>query len=105
MQERSWRPLIELMQGVELSGYSFGHLAPREPWRIRAAATPAGRVPYQVRFHLVRQGACWLQVDGEPVRLLTAGDAVVLVHGTAHQLSDVERTGGATRQTASVAAA
>lgn len=36
-------------------------------------------------FHLIGQGACWMQVTGvdEPVRL-DAGDLVVLTRGTAH---------------------
>ncbi len=40
------------------------------------------------KFHLVLQGACWLQVDGlDPVEL-TAGELVILPRGERHTVSD-----------------
>jgi len=65
---------------VQSSVYCLSEL--RAPWgfRVDGAAT--------AKFHLVLEGACWLEVDGlDPVRLHTP-DLVVLVGGQGHVMRD-----------------
>jgi AraC-like DNA-binding protein len=42
-------------------------------------------------FHVVVAGRCWLSLDDRPPQVLTAGDVVLLAHGTAHRLVDEPR--------------
>lgn len=59
----------------------------RAPWGLDfpAASTAV--------FHVVVGGRCWLSLDGRPPQPLTAGDVVLLAHGTAHRLLDEPRPG------------
>jgi AraC-like DNA-binding protein len=40
-----------------------------------------------VIFHLITEGDCWVEIDGEAPLPLTAGDAVVFPHGHAHRMA------------------
>jgi AraC-like DNA-binding protein len=43
----------------------------------------AGRV---IVYHLVTEGECWVEMDGQPPLRLSAGDVVVFPHGDAHRM-------------------
>jgi AraC-like DNA-binding protein len=65
---------------VQSSVYCLSELT--APWGFRVDGANAAK------FHLVLEGACWLQPDGAgPVRL-AAGDLVILPRGEAHVMSD-----------------
>ena len=75
--------LSELFNNVEVASSLYGRIEARAPWAIDYPQVNfAG-------FHVVIAGACWLHVhDRRPALHLTAGDFVVLPHGTASSLSD-----------------
>lgn len=50
-------------------------------WSLHFAATSCAT------FHVVDSGGCWLSIEGETPRLLTARDVLVLPRGTAHTLA------------------
>jgi hypothetical protein len=41
-------------------------------------------------FHIVAEGSCWLEVDGEERRVLAKGDIVGFPHGHAHRMGNGE---------------
>jgi AraC-like DNA-binding protein len=41
-------------------------------------------------FHIVAEGSCWLEVDGEERRVLAEGDIVGFPHGHAHRMGNGE---------------
>lgn len=73
--------LSALLQGVELSGRVTNTATVRAPWGL--ARGGAG----SAIFHLVSEGACWLQTEGQVLEL-QQGEAVVLPRGSAHALTD-----------------
>jgi len=52
------------------------------PWGIRISAQEG------VMFHIVKEGACWLQREGEPPLRLQQGDLVLLPQGLDHDVVD-----------------
>jgi AraC-like DNA-binding protein len=44
------------------------------------------------KFHLVLQGSCWLDLDGQPPAELTEGDLVILAGGHRHTMRDQPRS-------------
>lgn len=80
--------------------------------RIECGAPWGMEVPERDRatFYVVARGSARLEVEGEPVHELSAGDTVFIPHGTAHVVRDAKQTkpvrvcdstpqpGGATRR-------
>ena len=40
-----------------------------------------------VIFHLITEGECFVEMNGDPPLRLTAGDAIIFPHGDAHRMS------------------
>jgi AraC-like DNA-binding protein len=86
-------PLSELLRVVHLSGALFVEARLSAPWayrspRARLAAPLIERSADRiVILDLITAGECWLQVDGEPARHVTAGHALVYPRGDAHRMS------------------
>ncbi|MCX5387085.1 AraC family transcriptional regulator [Streptomyces sp. NBC_00083] len=58
--------------------------------RVRMTGSWCARLPAYdgAGFHVVLKGGCWLLPDGGAPVSLSAGDAVLLPHGTGHVLAD-----------------
>lgn len=75
--------LTEVLNSLHLQGSLYVRAAFTAPWGVRFTPAPAAA------FHILEEGACWLQLDDEPApRLLTQGDIVVIPQRRGHQLSD-----------------
>jgi AraC-like DNA-binding protein len=86
--------LSDVLHSVRLTGALFFAVDASSPWVARAPSDRllapilqpgAQRV---VSYHVVREGRCWCEVEGEPAIALEAGDVVVVPHGDAYALSD-----------------
>ena len=65
---------------VQSSVYCLSEL--RAPWGFRVDGAN------MAKFHVVLEGACWLEADGlDPVKL-AEGDLVILAHGHGHVMRD-----------------
>ena len=73
----------ELLASVRIRSTVYCHSDMRAPWGFAVKAKDV------CAFHLVVDGACWLEVDGTdgPVRL-ESGDVVLLMTGRSHRLKD-----------------
>ena len=89
--------LSETVRVVKLVGAIFIHARFTAPWCYKSPsadrAAPllepgAGRL---VIFHLITQGECYVQLDGQPPVLLNAGDVVLFPHGDAHLMTSQAR--------------
>lgn len=85
--------LSDVLRAVRLSGAFFFDVHARAPW---VAETPQGRSvvdamfpgsDHLISYHLLIEGTCWVELEGEPPRQMTAGDIVVLPHGDTHVLT------------------
>src|SRR5215471_15114827 len=85
--------LSETLRVVRLVGAIFINARFTAPWCYQSpnadAAAPllepgAERV---VIFHLITEGECYVEMEGEPPVLLAAGDAVLFPQGHAHRMS------------------
>jgi AraC-like DNA-binding protein len=74
-------PLSDVLRDLRLESTVFCVLALHAPWGL--AKDRLDGAP----FHIVVEGRCWIQVEGEAPMELTRGDLVVLPHGDAHVLS------------------
>jgi AraC-like DNA-binding protein len=84
--------LSDVLRAVRLSGALFFDVQARSPW---VAETPQGRSvvdamfpgsDHLISYHLLIEGSCWVELDGEPPIKLLAGDIIVLPHGDTHVL-------------------
>jgi AraC-like DNA-binding protein len=84
--------LSDVLRAVRLSGAFFFDVHARAPW---VAETPLGRSvvdamfpgsDHLISYHLLIEGGCWLEVEGEAPLRLEAGDIIVLPHGDTHVL-------------------
>jgi AraC-like DNA-binding protein len=84
--------LSDVLRAVRLSGAFFFDVHARAPW---VAETPLGRSVVEAMFpgsdhlisyHLLIEGSCWVELDGEKPVQLTAGDIIVLPQGDTHVL-------------------
>lgn len=73
--------LSDLLQSIRLNGAVYFQHAFTAPWGMHM---PSSSVAH---FHIVVEGACWLQTEDERVRL-TAGDVVLLLQGDTHRIAD-----------------
>ena len=85
--------LSETLRVVRLVGAIFIHGRFSAPWCYQSpqadSAAPlleptAERV---VIFHMITEGDCYVEIDGQPPTRLTAGDAVVFPQGHAHRMT------------------
>jgi AraC-like DNA-binding protein len=84
--------LSDVLRAVRLSGAFFFDVHARAPW---VAETPPGNSvvdamfpgsDHLISYHLLIEGSCWLELEGEKPLLLNAGDIIVLPHGDTHVL-------------------
>jgi AraC-like DNA-binding protein len=84
--------LSDVLRAVRLSGAFFFDVHARAPW---VAETPQGRSvvdamfpgsDHLISYHLLIEGSCWVEIEGEKPIHLDAGDIVVLPHGDTHVL-------------------
>lgn len=78
--------LSDILQSVRLSGGVYFRCEFTAPWGMEVPANP------DAEFHVVVRGRCWLARPGkdEPIPL-QAGDVVVFLDGSRHQLLDMPR--------------
>ncbi|XHS76620.1 AraC family transcriptional regulator [Burkholderiaceae bacterium UC74_6] len=85
--------LSQTLRVVRLVGAIFLHGRFTAPWCYQAphadAAAPhleptAERV---VIFHMITEGECWVELDGEAPMRLVAGDVIIFPQGDAHRMS------------------
>lgn len=85
--------LSETLRVVRLSGAIFFNARFTAPWCYQSThadvAAPllepgAERV---VIFHMITEGECYVELDGEPPMRLIAGDVVVFTRGDAHRMA------------------
>ena len=85
--------LSETLRVVRLVGAIFIHGRFTAPWCYQSphadSAAPlleptAERV---VIFHMITEGDCWVELEGQPPLRLSAGDAVVFPQGDAHRMA------------------
>ena len=85
--------LSETLRVVRLVGAIFIHGRFTAPWCYQSphadAAAPlleptAERV---VIFHMITEGECWVELDGQSPTRLAAGDAVIFPQGDAHRMA------------------
>ena len=80
-------PVSEILRAVRVRSTVYCRSLMRAPWGfgVQAHGNPA--------FHLVTEGRCWLEVDGEPRQTqLAAGDLVILPAGPRHWMRDAADT-------------
>lgn len=71
-----WRetdPLAEALQGLRMEGVFYCRSDFTAPWALRLPPLPGCLL-----FHVVTAGRCWLDIPGEPTRLLQLGDLVLV---------------------------
>ena len=84
----------EILEAVHVRTAIFGRLDLGAPWRLRLAER------HYLSFYVVARGSAWLELPRTPgctanwptEIALSAGDAVVLPLGSAHELRDVDRS-------------
>lgn len=85
--------LSQTLRVVRLVGAIFLHGRFSAPWCYqspRAADAAPHLEPtaeHLVIFHLIIEGDCWVEMDGQPPTRLSAGDAVLFAQGDAHRMS------------------
>jgi len=73
--------LSDVLRDLRLESTVFCLFELSAPWGLRKEGLDGAP------FHIVIEGACWLQLKGEKAIQLTTGDLVVLPHGDEHTLS------------------
>ncbi|MEO8065031.1 MAG: AraC family transcriptional regulator [Pseudomonadota bacterium] len=85
--------LSDVLRAVRLSGAFFFDVQAHCPW---VAETPQGKTvvdamfpgsDHLVCYHLIMNGSCWLELEGEDPIKLSAGDIIVLPQGDTHVLT------------------
>ena len=74
-------PLSQILKLLNLSGCVYFNAEFRAPWGMTIPSNDAAQ------FHLIVQGACRLESDGNEY-VLSTGDVVVFPHGTTHKIYD-----------------
>jgi AraC-like DNA-binding protein len=78
--------LSDVLTTLRLESTVFAHGALAKPWGIRTEAHQ------DFSFHIVADGACVLDVDGEARKDVGAGDVVIVSRGRGHSLRDDAKT-------------
>ena len=85
--------LSDVLRAVRLSGAFFFDVQARAPW---VAETPQGcsvvdamfpGSDHLICYHLLIEGTCWVEIEGEQPIKMSAGDIIVLPHGDTHVLT------------------
>jgi AraC-like DNA-binding protein len=84
----------QILEAVHLRTAIFGKLELGAPWRLRLPKRE------YLSFYVVARGSAWLELPHAHPHLpsgmveipLSAGDAVLIPHGSAHELRDVDRS-------------
>ena len=85
--------LSETLRVVRLVGAIFIHGRFSAPWCYQSPAADAAAPLLEpsaervVIFHLITEGECWVELEGQPAVHLIAGDAVVFPQGHAHRMT------------------
>jgi hypothetical protein len=90
--------LSEVLADLRLQSTVYATFACGAPWSVRYDQGPGAG------FHVVTEGRCLLEVPGEPPIELSAGDFVVLPHGTPHLLRATDGAGASATVQALIAA-
>lgn len=84
--------LSDVLSAMHLSGVVLFRTEFREPWGLAApdSRQMASMLPFRtehiIPFHIVAEGACWLELEGHERVWLKEGDAVLLPYGDSHGL-------------------
>ena len=87
--------LSELLRVIRLSGTAFIDAELSAPWAVETPpssaiaarlAPGAGRI---IPYHLVTQGACYVELKGQTAVQLAAGQVILFPHGDVHVLSSM----------------
>src|SRR2546425_12337840 len=74
-------PVAQLLGLLRVRTSVYCRSVMQAPWGFGVIARPVAA------FHLVTEGSCWLEVEGEDRAVpLTTGDFVILPRGSAHQV-------------------
>jgi AraC-like DNA-binding protein len=85
--------LSETLRVVQLTGAIFINARFSAPWCYASPTADAAAPLLEpgaekvVIFHLITEGECWCELDGQPPRRLVAGDIVVFPGGDAHRMA------------------
>lgn len=85
--------LSEILRVVRLTGAIFIHTRFTAPWCYLSPCADSAAPLLEpgservVIFHLVTEGECFVELDGEPPLRLIAGDVVLFPQGHAHQMT------------------
>ena len=84
--------LSEVLRQVRLTGAVFLNAELSAPWAILSpssdvlARTLLPDAEHLIEYHLVVEGGCYIEVDGEAPVELRAGDLVMVPHGDSHRM-------------------
>ena len=85
--------LSDVLEAVRLTGALFFLVDASTPWVAEAPAatqlapTILPRAQHIVSYHVVTQGTCWCESNGQTPLRLETGDVLLVPHGHAYQLS------------------
>ena len=74
-------PLGEALHHLRMRGVFYSRCEFNAPWGITLPA-----IVDSLMFHVVINGACWLEADGTEPTLLQPGDLALVPHGAGHRL-------------------
>jgi AraC-like DNA-binding protein len=89
------RAFADALQRLRLEGAIFLRAEYHEPWSYISMSGPetAGMLrpgtDRVVLFHVVADGTCWVEVDGEVRHWASTGDVIVLPYGHQHRMGSV----------------
>lgn len=78
--------LSDVLATLRLESTVFAHGALARPWGVRTEAHA------DFSFHIVADGGCVLEVDGQKPKEIGAGDVVIVARGYGHSLRDARTT-------------
>lgn len=76
--------LSDVLRTIRLSGSLQFCFMPTGAWQTDASPSP-GRPANAIPFHIMAEGTCWLNIEGQEV-VLAEGDVVAFPFGTGHML-------------------
>lgn len=82
--------LSETLRVVRVTHAVFTHETLRAPWHHRTL--PSGTLPaeadegHRIVLHMITEGECFVEVEGQPTLRVTAGDVVLFPNGRAHRM-------------------
>jgi len=78
-------PLAEVLHLTRMSGAFYALSELTAPWGLEMPP-----IPDTIMFHVVTEGRCWVEVDGESPQLLEPGTLSLVPHGQGHRLAHEE---------------